>query len=318
VTSVPSKKGISTGTWAAVVTLAFWSSAFSGIRIALESYNPLQLTLLRFLVASSVFIVYGIITRIKLPRKEDVPGLFLLSLAGITIYHTTLNLGEVSVPAGTASFIIATAPVFTALISSFALKEKLNSRGWSGFCVSLAGSAVMALGGGTGMQFTKGALLILLSAMCTAVFFVYQKPFFSRYKPIELTAYITWLGTVPLLLFAGGLPGQMVRATANSTLAAVYIGIFPAAIAYASWSIALSKLPATRASSLLYINPLLAMLFGYVLQGEIPHLLQIAGGVVAMAGVVMVNTRNIGLKGAEPAEGDRRPAPLKSASDSVK
>lgn len=150
----------------------------------------------------------------------------------------------------------------------------------------------MALGGEGGVDFTFGALLILLAAACASVYFVYQKPLLSRYKPVELSAYVTWLGTVPLLAFSGGLLGHIGAAPLGSTLAAVYIGVFPGAVAYALWATTLKALPASRAATFLYISPVLAVGWGWLLMRELPTLMQATGGVIALLGVIVVNTRS--------------------------
>ncbi|MFP3381792.1 EamA family transporter, partial [Bacillus sp. SIMBA_069] len=72
------------------------------------------------------------------------------------------------------------------------------------------------------------------------VFFVFQKPLFSRYNPIELTAYFTWIGTIPFFIFFPGLFQEIQQATMEGHLSAIFVGIFPAAIGYVTWAIALS------------------------------------------------------------------------------
>lgn len=291
---------------AAGITILFWSSAFAGIRVGLSGYDPLELTLLRFLWASAVFAVYAFIRGIPVPRRDDLPRLVFLGLIGITIYHTALNLGEVSVPAGTASLIIATAPVFTALLSRFLLKEVFRPVGWCGILLSFIGVAIMTGKGNGDLAFTRGALLILLSSICTSIYFVGQKPLFARYTPIQLTAYVTWAGTIPLLLFLPDLGVQIRHAPLEATLAVVYIGIFPAAVAYAAWSMILKELSPGQAASLLYINPPLAIFFGFIWLGEVPNIQQLLGGVLALAGVIIVNKWAKKPKGRSDSTGNNR------------
>ena len=84
--------------------------------------------------------------------------------------------------------------------------------------------------------------------------------------------------------------GQVRAAPLPDTLAVVYLGAGPAALAYATWAVVLSRLPASRASSLLFAVPVVAFLVGWVWLGEAPTLIDIAGGVLAMGGVALVNT----------------------------
>ncbi|WP_155837029.1 DMT family transporter [Aneurinibacillus terranovensis] len=274
---------------AVAVTLLFWSSAFAGIKVGLAGYRPGHVVLLRFLSASAVFILYACVKPIRLPDKKDIGKIFGLSLLGITIYHGALTFGEVVVPAGTASLLIATVPAFTAVFSYIFLKEKLTRLGWSGIAFGFAGVTMITLGSGKGFAFATDALLIIVSAVSTSLFFIFQKPLFSRYSALELTAYFTWFGTIPLLIFSPGLIKAVADAPLASTWSCIYIGVFPAAVAYVTWAIALSTAPASLVATGLYINPLLAILVAWVWLGELPHPIAFLGGGIALAGVLLVN-----------------------------
>ena len=100
-------------------TLIFWASAFAGIRVGLKAYSPGNLVFFRFLTASSVLLVYAIITRMPLPEKKDLPVIFFLGFIGITVYQLALTFGEIKVTAGSASLLIASGPIFTAILAIF-------------------------------------------------------------------------------------------------------------------------------------------------------------------------------------------------------
>ena len=275
---------------AVAVTLLFWSSAFAGIRAALQGgYTPGHVVLLRFLSASIVFLIYAAVKGIRLPKRQDAPKIALLAFIGISVYHTALTFGETAVQAGTASLIIAVAPAFTAIVAAFVLRERLTRIGWFGIVIGFIGTGLITFGSGETQGFTQGALLILISSASAAVFFVFQKPLYQTYQPLELTAYFTWFGTLPMLLFVPGLWQQIRQAPIPATLTAVYIGIFPAAIAYVAWGYALSKARASTVASALYINPILAIVIAWIWLGEFPKPVAIIGGLVAITGVVAVN-----------------------------
>lgn len=275
---------------AILVTIVFWASAFAGIRAGLKAFTPGHLTLYRFLVASLALGLYALAARMPIPAPRDLLRIFGLSLLGITLYHVFLNYGERSVPAGVASLIIAAGPVITALLATAFMGERLNWIGWAGTAVSLSGVALIVLGKNESLNFTAGALLILASALVTSLYFVFQKPLLKRVPPFHFTVWSLILGTLPMLVFLPGFGAQLARAPLSAHLAVIYIGLFPAALAYLTWTFALSRVPASTTTSFLYVSPVLAIGIAWVWLGEVPAAISLVGGVVALAGVVLLNT----------------------------
>lgn len=279
-------------TWAAIaVALLLWASAFAGIRAGLRDYGPGEVALLRFGTASVVLVLFALATRMRFPDRRDLPVIALAGFLGISVYHVALNFGERTVESGAAALIISASPIFTSMLSSRFLGERITRWGWTGILISFAGVALISFGEGGGGRLNTDALLILVAAVATSLYFIVSKPPLRRYSGLEFTSYAIWAGTVPMLIFAPTLWQQFQSAQPSSTLAVVYLGVFPGAIAYVLWGHALSKMPASSLSAFLYAQPVNAAVIAWAWLGEIPALLTVIGGVIAVAGVVLVNTK---------------------------
>ncbi|HET8986728.1 MAG TPA: DMT family transporter [Trueperaceae bacterium] len=289
---------------ALIVVAGVWGSAFPMIKIGLVDFSAPHFTLLRHLVASIAYLPLLLVSRARLvPRRRDLPHFALLGILGFFVYHLALNFGSTRVSAGAASLIIATAPAITAIVAAFLIRDRLPPLGWFGSALSFAGISFIVLGdadaagtaGATAPAaaltggFTVYAWFIVIAAVATAFFAVLQRPLFARYRPIEVAAFATWSGTVPMLVFVPGIVEAVAAASGGSLGAAIYSGVFPSAIAYTLFAFALSRASATIVTAWLYIVPLFALLAAWLLLGEVPSALTAVGGAVAIAGVVVLN-----------------------------
>ena len=277
----------------ALFTVILWASTFTGIKLGLQGgYSSGHILFMRFFIASVIFFVYAIIpgTDFRLPKKEDIPRIVFLAFTGISIYHFGITFGAKTVSPGTTSMFVGSAPVFTAIISVVFLKEHPSKVSWFGLFIGFVGIFLIALGtSDQGFTISPGALLVLFAVVGTSFFFVFQKPLLVKYTAIEFTAYITWVGTMSFLLFSPGIIGTIKNATASANLAVLYIGIFPATIAYVTWAMALSLGKASAISSVMYAEPVFGVAIAWLFFKELPSTLSVVGGVVAISSIIIVN-----------------------------
>jgi drug/metabolite transporter (DMT)-like permease len=275
---------VSIGLVGVIIAVLFWGSAFPCVRYAVQKFDPVNLVALRFFIASSVLLMFALLSKqIRRPETKDIPLLIAQGILGISAYHFLLSWGQLTVPAGTASLLNASSPCMAALLAATFLGESLSRRGWLGMLIGFSGVSLIIIGQGKDVSLTFSSILILLAALSQSFYYILQRPFFGKYSPLELGCYTLWGGTLPMLLFLKTPPSLEVGLTI------AYLGIFPAAFAYIAWTYALASFSTARASSFLYLVPVVAIIVSWLWLNEKPTLLSFVGGGIVMAGVVFVN-----------------------------
>src|SRR3989454_10825497 len=107
-----------------------WGLAFVAIRTADFQLSPINLTLLRWLIASAGFLVlapfFG--KPLKPIQRQHIPRILMVSFASVVGYHLSLNYAETIVSSGLAGLLISFGPIFAVLLSAIFLKERIGSR----------------------------------------------------------------------------------------------------------------------------------------------------------------------------------------------
>ncbi|ADU50249.1 protein of unknown function DUF6 transmembrane [Thermaerobacter marianensis DSM 12885] len=240
-----------------------------------------------------------------------------LSFTGVAIISWAASTGPVS-PAGMAG---AVKPLSASGPAGLAAQTVPGDGAGGGPMGSLQAGISAAAGFGSpgAPAGWAGPAAVGGAALATSAFFVLQRPLASRYGSLELTAFYTWAGTLLLALaFGPGLVAdlQAGRIPPAAWIPALYLGLFPSALAYWAWSAALARDSAARVASLLNLNPLLAVATAWIALGERPSWVELAGGAVALAGVLLVQGRPPTPQGQRPGSFRRQdPPPVPVAAE---
>jgi len=287
---------------ALAITLLLWASAFVAIRVALPGFSVAGLSLGRLAVASLVLAAAAPVLGVRMPARTDLPRIFGCGLTGMTAYQLLLNAGERTVPAGTASLLVNTGPIFAAVLAYVLLREPLGSRGRLGILLGFAGAAVMTVAQGGALRPSADALLILAAAVSQALFFVLQKPLLARHRGFEVTCYAMWSGTLLALPLLPALAHDLPAAGDGPLKAMLFLGLGPSAVGFVTWAYAQARLPVATAANTLYLVPFLAIGIGWAALAETVHPLALAGGLLALTGVAVSRSGSPSIRpGTAPA-----------------
>lgn len=276
-----------------------WGASFVATKIALSYVAPVTVVWLRFAMGVLILGVFVLARKqFALPQRKDLAYFALLGFLGITFHQWLQSTGLLTAQATTTAWIVATTPVFMALLGWLILKERLSWLKWLGIFLAAFGVLLVVsqgdltslLGGGFG---TPGDLLILVSALNWAVFSVLSRRGLQTQPAARMMLYVMgfgWLFTSALFFSGPGL-SDIGNLDGYGWLSVAFLGIACSGLAYIFWYGALQALPAAQVGAFLYIEPLVTMLVAAVLINEPLLWASILGGAIILLGVWLVNRR---------------------------
>jgi len=273
-----------------------WGASFIATKLALRDLSPVTVVWLRFAIG---VIILGIATKMRhqfsLPKKQEWLYFGLLGFLGITFHQWLQSTGLLTVQASTTAWIVATTPVFIGILSWIFLHEKLGWLQITGIILAALGVLLVVSKGNirglfSGPFGTPGDILILISAPNWAVFSILSSSGLKKYQATQMMFFVMaigWLFT-SILFFTGGGISELGRLTWSSFIGIGFLGIFCSGLAYIAWYDGLQALPASQIGAFLYMEPLVAVIVAWAILGESILLITLAGGVIILLGVRLV------------------------------
>src|SRR6195952_50952 len=256
---------------AAFAVVLLWASAFPAIRIAAPQLGVIGLSFVRLSIACVALLAVAVLKRVRLPAREDLLRIAGCGFFGMAAYQLLLNWGELFVPAGSASMIVAAAPLVSTAFAAGFLGERLGIHRVVGGVIALTGVALVCLSG-SGLSLSAALWIIIAATIAQGIYHPLTKPLLQKYTGLEVATYAMVAGT--LLMFPA-LPfgwSQIEQATVGGWWSALYLGLLPSALGFVLWAYAVARLPIATSTSLLYLVPVFAVVIAFGWLGEIPSL----------------------------------------------
>jgi len=282
----------------AFVAAVLFGSSVVAVRVVVQEVPPLSLAVLRFGEAALLLVFVLMIFRgreLLSVKWRDLPLLVLLGIVLFAVFPVTFNASLRLIEASRGALLLATIPLWSALLARIARSERLSARQVVGVFLSLGGVglalAERGAGGQGGLGGLAGDALMLVTALCGAAYAVLAQRAFARYDALTVTTYAMVLGTLFLLPAAlvEGLVWVLPRLDLRTVALLVFLGVFGGALAFFLWTFALTRLTPTQVAVYINLNPLVAMVLAAALLAEHLTLVFVAGFGVVLAGVLLVN-----------------------------
>lgn len=272
-----------------------WGSTYLAIRYAVETIPPLYTVAMRHLTAGSILFVWCLHKRLR-PTWAQVRASIIIGAFFFLGGHATLHWAETRIPSGLASLLIATEPIWVFVLSCAAERKwRMNGMLLGGVAVGLTGVALLLEGdiGVAGHGTKVVAVAVLLGAMSWAAGIVYSRRSHLSGHPLLLSALSLLSGSV-MVFCAGTILGEwrgfsFAMVSHRSWAALGYLIIFGSVITFTAYNWLLEHYSPTMVATHTYINPVVAVLMGWLLAGEVVSLHTAVAATMVVGAVILVD-----------------------------
>ena len=283
------------GAWAAVCF--FWGTTYLAIAVGLESFEPTLFAGLRFLVAGGVLLfVMARQQNARLPIGREWFRLGVVGLMLLGVGNGAVVWAEMWVPSGMAALMVATSPFWAAALERAQKDgERVGLRGLFGMAVGFGGLALLVgpqlFGRELNGKYLLGVIIIQVGCFFWQAGSLYAKRRPTGVSPLMASAVqMLWAGVA--LTLAGTLAGEWggMRFSLRSAGALFYLVVFGSIVAYSAYMYAIQKLPLSLVSTYSYVNPLVALVLGWLVLAEPLGWREAGAALVILLGVALVKT----------------------------
>lgn len=258
--------------WFLLWPVLFWGFSYIAIKVVLTELEPVEMISVRFLLASPTLYL---IIKLKGLRPWPVEGFSKLILAAglIFVHFWVMAVGMKETTASNTSWILATAPIFIAILSWFWLKEPFSSKQWLGLFVACAGVLFLMYNGNiSNVQWinSRGDVIVLGSCVTWAIYTVGARDVTRKINALVATFWssaIAGLVFIPYTIASSGIQ-RFTNLQTDTYIALIFLGVFCLALAFWLWSEGLARQSAAEVGVYLYFEPLITVIGAWFLLGE--------------------------------------------------
>jgi drug/metabolite transporter (DMT)-like permease len=290
-----------------VTCTAVWGGFAVVAKVALSDAPPQVLASWRFLFAGLLLLPWLWVRRAlpRRPRGREWAEIALLAFLGVFCHNLLLFFGLVGGSAFEGSLVTnAVIPIVTPWFASWARVERLDARRIPGMLIATLGVGLIFAGThvplSLGSKHLVGLLCFVAAGFDWSGYTVLSRKAQRAWRPAELTAWVTWVGMLMLLPFGLYAPLTVGLPSVSAGLAfrLGYLSILNTIVAFFMWQSGVATVGPARSAALVYLVPVFTIVLGGVFLDERPAALQLAGGGLAIGGVLWASRRELFARGA--------------------
>ena len=269
-----------------------WGSTYLAMRIAVKTFPPELFAGIRFTLAGSMMLLFAYFKRYKFPGSLiDVGKNSLIGLLLITASNGLVIWALQWVDSGITCVFLAAIPLFIGVIEILLPSgSKIGLKGWLGLLVGFGGVIMLVFYDSRDASFNiLGVTALIIASMTWAtgsVYSKYTKSSGSIISTLGIQMLAGGLGQTLAGILLGEIPDiHFSLSTVWPMLYLVFIGSF---LGYGSYIYLLQKWPATKVGTYAYVNPVVAVILGFIILGEPVHISTIVSAAIILSGVLIV------------------------------
>jgi drug/metabolite transporter (DMT)-like permease len=290
--------------WLALAAVCFfWGTTYLGIRVALETMPPATLVATRYLISGSVLLgaAFAVGAHVSKGRELWLTALFGAIILGIG--NGALAFTEQWIPSGLAAMFVTTSPFWmVGLEAALPGGQRLHGPTIGGMLVGLTGTLLLiapgAIANGFGGPVWKGFLVLQFGCGAWSLGSILQRRHTTKAHPVVSGAIQQLATGIVYIPAAFLLPHAPVHWTWRGVGAVAYLVVFGSLIGYSAYIYALEHLPVSAVTLYNYVNPVVAVLLGYLVYRERFGLVEVLGMLIIFAGVALVKRYSVRLAAA--------------------
>jgi drug/metabolite transporter (DMT)-like permease len=282
----------------------FWGTTYAGIRMALESFTPTTLVCFRYLTSGLVMLIVAAAAGWHIPRGRELWVTAGLGVVTLGIGNGCLAFAEQWVPSGLAALFVTTSPFWLVGTEALAPRgEPLHAPTVRGMLVGITGVAFLVAPAAAGFQANPlaiGAFLLLqLGCAGWSIGSIAQRKTSSRAHPFVSGA-VQQLATGIVYVIPTAIRHDPIHWSARGVGAVIYLMIFGSIIGYSAYIFTMDRLPVAVASIYTYVNPIVAVILGWLVYNEPFGWREAIAMVIIFIGVAIVKRTSVAVKKLGP------------------